>query len=122
MTRRTYVVSGHCYQEKLARRHCVAGMDARLELEMQEQVGPGSIVVKAYFRFRQRWETIGRIADAHVDNLVQSIAVQGVLPVTISRVMPRQDGYPEITIELKPEVAPLGAVPNLAGALHPCNR
>ena len=122
MTRQMFRVTGQSYHEKLARRHCVAGMEARLEPEVQGPSGAEAIVVKAYFRFRQRWETIGRIADAHVDNLVQTIAVQGVLPVTISRVMPRQDGYPEITIELKPEVAPLGAVPNLAGALHPCTR
>lgn len=101
MTRQTFSVTGQTYEEKLAARHCVAGMDARLELEVRGQQAVDAIVVKAYFRFRQRWETIGRVADSHRDSLSRQVAVLGTLAVTISRVTPRRDGYPEVTIELK---------------------
>ncbi|MGA0707792.1 MAG: hypothetical protein ACO3Q7_06875 [Steroidobacteraceae bacterium] len=96
-----FTVTGQSYQEKLAARHCVAGMEARLEPEVQGPSGAEAIVVKAYFRFRQRWETIGRIADSHRDSLSQAMAGPGTLAVTISRVTPRRDGYSEVMIELK---------------------
>lgn len=117
MTRQAFVVTGQSYQEKLTRRHCVAGMEARLERELPAQEGADHIVVKAYFRFRQRWETIGRISDAHLSSLSQKMAVQGALPVTISRVTPRRDGYPEIIIEIKQQAAMLpGQVGTRLGA------
>ena len=101
MTRQMFTVTGQSYQEKLAARHCVAGMEARLEPEVQGPPGAEAIVVKAYFRFRQRWETVGRIADSHRDSLSQAMAGPGTLAVTISRVTPRRDGYSEVMIELK---------------------
>ncbi len=120
MTRQTFIVTGQSYQEKLTRRHCVAGMEARLEREQCVPEGADAIVVKAYFRFRQRWETIGRIADSTRDSLAQKVAVEGALPVTISRVTPRRDGYPEVIIELKhgPAALPaeIGGLSGVAGA------
>jgi len=95
-----FAVIGGAYQEKLTRQHCVAGMEARLESPSSIPASGGPLVVKVYFRFRQRWESIGHVSAPLPETLARRLTEEGALPACLAQVTPGRGGDPQISVSI----------------------